>query len=67
MLFFLVIVNREIIGDFKKEDLLKYRIFISKNIGLFWFFFKLIICFGLKNVYVMWCKIVKYCMLSIME
>lgn len=45
MLFFLVIVNREIIGDFKKEDLLKYRIFISKNIGLFWFFFKLIICF----------------------
>lgn len=66
-LLFLVIANREITGDFKKEDLLKYRIFISKNIGPPRLLFKSIICLGLKNFYATRCKTAKHCTLSIVE
>lgn len=66
-LLFLVFANRETTGDFKKEDLLKYRIFISKNIGPPRLLFKSIICLGFKNVYATRCKTVKHCTLSIME
>lgn len=66
-LLFLVFANRETTGDFKKEDLLKYRIFISKNIGPPRLLFKSIICLGFKNVYATRCKTAKHCTLSIME